>query len=207
MKRMRRPLLLAGTALMAISCSDMPMDGNRPTPGAPEMLRFYVAPPGDVVVYGAELAAYGLNPSSTTGDLWAVNLTQGTSTRMYQWSADPSSDVNSPNAVAFDEANKRMYFSVNPVNNGQGDDIYVFDVVNPTLAPVKIGSVGQRAYSADFYAGSLYYVANGTSDLWKVNFGPTGLVTGEVKECPTFRAQANLLFGDIPSGTASSMAA
>jgi uncharacterized repeat protein (TIGR01451 family) len=188
-------------ALLAASCSDMPTEGTRaevPNSG----LNFYVAPVGDEVVYGTE-------QGNGKGDLWAVNLSTGARHLMYDW-RDPSGDNNSPNSVAFDAANQRMYFSVNTSNvppfNGTEDRLYMFNVSTPATAPARVGILARSAYSADIYQGSYYYVANRTADLVKVILDPaTGSMVSESTVCGNFRVNGTmprptsteLFFGDI----------
>jgi hypothetical protein len=201
----RKTLLLLPLALLAASCSDFPT-GSTAGPAAPGRLSFYVAPPGDVVVYGTEWAT-AAKPNA--GDLWAVNLSQGTTHLMYDW-PDPSGDRNSPNAVAFDAANGRMYFSVNTSENFNGtsgteDKLYLFDVANPTVEPLLVGTLPQTAYSADFSGGSYYYVPNVMAKLIRVDFDAAGYPTGATTLCTSFRRpdlgetnrENRLYFGDI----------
>jgi hypothetical protein len=193
-------------ALLVASCGDMPTEGpGRAAPGSG--LNFYVAPAGDVVVYGTEVGA-------NMGDLWAVNLTAGTTHLMYTWT-DPSGDNNSPNAVAFDAVNQRMYFSVNDSDgspfSGTPDKLYMFDVTgslatgSPGAEPVLVGTLPRTAYAADFYGGSYYYIPNVTADLIRVNFKADGHVDPDnppTTVCPNFRTSgtpsgSRLFFGDI----------
>jgi hypothetical protein len=192
-------------ALLVASCTDMPTEAPRAAPGSG--LSFYVAPAGDVVVYGTEVGA-------NMGDLWAVNLTAGTTHLMYTWT-DPSGDNNSPNAVAFDAVNQRMYFSVNDSDgspfSGTPDKLYMFDVTgslatgSPGAEPVLVGTLPRTAYAADFYGGSYYYIPNVTADLIRVNFKADGHVDPDnppTTVCPNFRTSgtpsgSRLFFGDI----------
>jgi hypothetical protein len=185
-------------AMLLASCADLPTET---APGAalpaPSGLSFYAAPAGDVVIYGTGQAERG-------GELWAVNLTQGTTHLM--WSqADPNpGDPNSPNAVAFDAVNGRMYFTVNRSQSAPFpftvDDLFMFNV-NSYAAPVNVGTLARTAYSADFWQGSYYYVPNRTHDLMRVDFNAAGFKTGETAVCPAFRAglpdASELFFGDI----------
>jgi hypothetical protein len=197
---MKRLGTMMPAVLLLAACSDMPTAA--PDLVGPAGLEFYVAPPGDIVVYGTE-------QGSDKGDLWAVNLTQGTTHLMYDW-ADPSGDRNSPNAVAFDAANGRMYFSVNTNDTGGGsagdpDELYMFNVATPAVAPVLVGVLPQTAYSADFYASGYYYIPNVTSDLIRVDFDAAGFPTGATTLCTSFRRpdlagtnrENRLYFGDI----------
>jgi hypothetical protein len=185
-------------AMLLASCGDLPTEtaAGAALP-VPSGLSFYTAPAGDVVVYGTGHATAG-------GELWAVNLTQGTTHLM--WSgADPNpGDTNSPNGVAFDAVNGRLYFTVNTTTSAPFpltvDDLYMFNV-NSYAAPVHVGTIPRTSYSGDFSEGSYYYVPNRTHDLMRVDFDAAGAKTAEVPVCQSFRAglpdAAALFFGDI----------
>jgi hypothetical protein len=185
------------TMLLA-SCADMPTETTSVASLAvPSGLNFYAAPVGDVVIYGTGQDDRG-------GELWAVNLTQGTTHLMWTETDPNPGDRNSPNAVAFDAVNGRMYFTVNRTVTAPFpftvDDLYMFNV-NSYAAPVNVGTVARTAYSADFSNGSYYYVPNRTHDLMRVDFDAAGFKTGEVAVCSSFRAgltdASELFFGDI----------
>jgi hypothetical protein len=185
------------TMLLA-SCADMPTETTSVASLAvPSGLNFYAAPVGDVVIYGTGQDDRG-------GELWAINLTQGTTHLMWTETDPNPGDRNSPNAVAFDAVNGRMYFTVNRTVTAPFpftvDDLYMFNV-NSYAAPVNVGTVARTAYSADFSNGSYYYVPNRTHDLMRVDFDAAGFKTGEVAVCSSFRAgltdASELFFGDI----------
>jgi hypothetical protein len=186
-------------ALVVASCSDLPTDtGHGAAVPVPAGLNFYLAPAGDVVVYGT-------GDNEAGGEIWAVNLTKGSTHLMWNVTDPNTVDNNSPNAVAFDAVNGRMYFTVNtsvvaPLR-GTADDLYFFNVTPPYVAPVKAGTIARTAYSGDFWGGSYYYIPNRTHDLMKVGIDGAGYLTGEVVQCEAFRAgltdAAELFFGDI----------
>jgi hypothetical protein len=187
-------LALAAVVVLAGACQDAEMPTQQMDPAAAGAAAVSVpANPGEVVIYGTEVG-------SNRGDIYGVNLSTGVQVLLHDW-VDPSGDNNSPNGVALDWLNRRLYFSVNTSNTSPypltQDDLYMMSV-EPAGVPVKVGELERTSYSAAFFGGKYYYVPNQTSDLVEVSFNGAGVMTGEVVRCASFRAAgSNLFFGDI----------
>lgn len=137
------------------------------------------------------------------GDLYKVDPTTGEATLVYDYAEDPSSDIFSPNGLAFSEELKRLYFSVDP----DGDDdtgpteIWYFATDGSMTDPLKAGEVSEfPVYNASWYQGEYYYIPNRTDELFKASFDATGTsVTGSTSVCTdvVMGAGTSLAFGDI----------
>lgn len=137
------------------------------------------------------------------GDLYSVDPTTGDATLIYPFAADPSPDVFSPNALAFDGVRERLYFS----NDLDGNDetgptqIWYYPIDGSLTDPVLAGTVDQfPVYNASWYNGEYYFIPNQGEDLYKATFSPDGnTVTGSSLVCADLLTYSNarLAFGDI----------
>ncbi len=119
------------------------------------------------IVYGME---------RYTGDVYAIDLVTGTTTFSFS-SIVPNPGSATPNGLAYDFDNARMYYCNYPTVT----TLYFWDYANnvETLAGVLSHSNG----AADFYGGKYYYIAapSRTDDLYEVSFNPDGTILSEVK--------------------------
>lgn len=139
------------------------------------------------------------------GDLYEINPVDGTLTLLADFEDMAPTDNFSPNGLATDRTNQRLYFSVNNGTGGggendKGSDLYYYDLVGGG-APVMAASFADFAiYSATMdLAGIYYFVDNHTDNLWQVAFDGAGINGSELPKCVGFWGEGGteLNFGDI----------
>lgn len=136
------------------------------------------------------------------GDLYQVDPATGVASIIFDYAADPSGDIFSPNGLAFDEVEERLYFTVDEDGDRTTADneLYYFDIVDG-VAPVLVtgGPVSETpVYNASWYSGEYYFITNNTDDLSKITFNGDGTaITGESVVCTDLVSDLPLQFGDI----------
>lgn len=150
----------------------------------------YFEPTEATYVYGVE---------AVTGDLYEIDVQNGTAnmffdTDMSLFYPAGNPDQYSPNGLAFDNANRRLYFSI---RKGSNSELWFYDFLEKELA--YAGSIqGITIYGAAFGQGHYWYVKNSSDDLWKVGFNPDGTISpSSIQKVADLNNNASFNFGDI----------
>ena len=98
-------------------------------------------------------------------------------------------DSYSPNGLAFDRSNMRLYFAY---AKGGNSVLYFYDLRAKEV--VEAGTVTGIAYGATYGNGYYWYIANNSKDLYRISFHADGKINVKqnVATLPT-----NLYFGDV----------
>jgi len=112
-----------------------------------------------------------------TGDVYEIDILAGTSSLLFEMPTPPGANSASPNGLAFDAENGRIYY----VDYNLGttpDTLYFWDGITQHVA----GQIAQGTVAcADFYDGKYYYIPSGTDDLRAISFNPDGTIATDVK--------------------------
>jgi hypothetical protein len=122
-----------------------------------------------------ESEAFIFGVEQYTGDLWLVDALGGTST-LYADIVDPVPDnINSPNGLAYDSANDRLYYSVMESGSDTSSEIWFWDGATATVK--YAGELPSPIAGATIYDGEYYYIANNSDgDLYKAWFNTDGTI-------------------------------
>lgn len=147
---------------------------------------------------------FGIFDGATNGDgdLYQVDPTTGAATLLYDFASDPSTNVFSPNGLAFDPVREWLYFSLDADGSSASgpEEIYYFDTNGGTPDPVLVGTVDQfPIFNASWHEGEYYFIPNQSDDLWKITFDAAGTsIASSTEVCSDLIAGATgLAFGDI----------
>lgn len=115
---------------------------------------------------------YGVRSSAVTGGpkgLYQIDAVNGTFTLLKQITGG-ASDVNNgigyTNALAFDPAGNKLYFTAPPAVNISPSPLWSYDITTGDLT--KLGDITGSVVGACFYEGAYYYIAENTSVLMKI---------------------------------------
>ena len=120
------------------------------------------------IVYGAE---------RFTGDVYKIDLVMGSSELSFS-SIAPTPGSATPNGLAFDSDNMRMYYC--DYRTGGSRVLYFWDYTAGTEN--QAGTISFENAAADYSNGKYYYIASypATDDLYEVSFNPDGTILSEV---------------------------
>lgn len=120
------------------------------------------------IVYGME---------RYTGDVWKINVPLGTAELSFS-STNPPPTSASPNGLAFDFINMRMYYCDYQAGS-LPRPLYFWDY--ETSSETQAGTLPVENAAADFYNGKYYYIASypGTDDLHEVTLNPDGTIQND----------------------------
>lgn len=131
-----------------------------------------------------------------TGDLYEINVKNGTVHRFYDtdMSVLAPTDPHSPNGLAYDNNNHRLYFSI---IKGRDSQLWFYDLVEKEL--VYSGQQNNvTIYGGTYGMGYYWYLNNGTDALYRVAFDPEGKVlTSEFIKNITGDEAKKFNFGDV----------
>jgi len=140
-----------------------------------------------------EAIVYGVERGS--GDLYQVDVVGATATLIADITDPAPGNVNSPNGLAYDAGNGRLYFSAYEDENATEVDLYFWD---GGPAAVLAGTVPGIVAGATFHNGAYWYVKNATDDLYKVTFNLDGSVASAFAVATDFTGNVDCFrFGDI----------
>lgn len=151
---------------------------------------------GTLLIEANSSLIYGVE--QTTGDLFEIDPTTGIKHRIYETPNFSGTNINSPNGLAYDNKNHRLYFAVydsdeDPAKNSM---LYFYDFDgNHHEAGLVEGIVAGACYGRGYF----WYIKNETDDLYKVSFDP---VNGEVDQViPAYESftdgEKTFRFGDV----------
>jgi hypothetical protein len=146
------------------------------------------------LVYGIDR---GEEVPGDRGKIYLVNMATGDYQEVGQIPSTVLStavNLNTPNGFAYDQANKRLYYSVITTS---GSELYFYDLGSDTN--IYAGSIVGNSPGASFYNGKYYYIDNNTDDLYIYEFDGNGLITGSPTTITGISGGLNrsLNFGDI----------
>lgn len=136
-------------------------------------------PAGAVYIYGVEQG---------TGHLYEINVETGVSYKLYNTPNYAPNNMNSPNGLAFDNPNRRLYFAVYQSSAAPESKLYFYDFREKEL--VYAGKVDGVVAGATYGLGYFWYIKNVTDELYRINFKPDG----------TFGEEDNEFFAAITEG-------
>lgn len=150
--------------------------------GSYAIFSHYFDPGKNIFLYGV------IEKQDNTSGLYEINIQTGEANLIFDIDAK-GYDTYSPNGLAFDKANKRLYYSMVKSNKS---DLYFYDF--KTKERVKSGTIDGLVYCATFYNGSYWYIKNNTDNVVEVKFDSNGYVS-VVKEIKDITGDLNKKFG------------
>lgn len=147
--------------------------------GSSSITSQYFDPSDGVFVYGV---------AGGTGDLYEVDIQNQTENKIYANTNSYSGFY--PNALAFDDANDRLYFAANR------NKLWYYDFsANQLVDAGAFTHTGNSdVYAATFGGGYYWYVPNGTGNLYQVSLDSNGLIESSTV---TPMTTSSLAFGDV----------
>jgi len=128
---------------------------------------------------------YGLRTppgaAADTAEIYEIDTSDGSTTLITTF-AMAGANKSSPNGLAFDAANNRLYFATrgNHPSPGPKKTLFFIDLDDPTYTVVPAGTLAGDPTDGCFYQGAYYYIGADTDNLYMVTLdGTTGAVTGE----------------------------
>ncbi len=123
--------------------------------------------------------------------LYVVDLREGEAIHVAD-TVGSSTSPSSPNGIAFDPDNRRLYYAVDPDVGTTGNpvELWFYDLADGQQ--VLAGQLQQQAAGAGWYDGRYWYLHNETDDLYAVSFAPDGTVAA---------GGETLVYGDLTGGT------
>lgn len=114
-----------------------------------------------------------------TGDVYKINVITGVAELSFSSVAPPATSI-SPNGLAYDGINKRMYYCDYRTGSSPRP-LYFWDY--NTSAEIQAGTLPVENAAADFYNGKYYYISSypGTDDLYEVTFNSNGTILNNIK--------------------------
>lgn len=145
----------------------------------------YFDPDAATYVYGVE---------NKTGNLFEIDVKNKQFNMIYETDMDELGDDQfSPNGLAFDNDNRRLYFSIQKDSNSQ---LWFYDFKQQQL--LKAGTEnGRKSYGATFGNGYYYYMDNGTDKLYKVGFDSNGEISSSELVAAITGGTKSYNFGDV----------
>jgi len=137
---------------------------------------------------------YGM--ARNTGEVWGIDVVNGTAWEEFGSIAPPPTSA-SPNGLAYDGVNERMYYCNYKVG-GDPRELYFWDY--STRTEILAGPIGFENAAADFYSGKYYYVSSlpATDDLYEVILNPDGTILSNLIKADMSGNAHNWTFsGDI----------
>jgi sugar lactone lactonase YvrE len=125
-----------------------------------------------------------------TGEIWQINPIDGSPTLVFTAPIPPNRSSSSPNGLAYDSDNNRLYYTQYPGTA----QLYFYDGTIQQSAGALTGVIA----CADFYAGKYYYISSATDDLYEVTFDANGFKASDTKIADiTSNAHSWTFDGDI----------
>ncbi len=117
---------------------------------------------------------YGTVGDGKNGSLWQITVSGGTIIEETELISFPlTGDGFSPNGLALDKENNRLYFAVNNPNPSTNADLYFYDFggddPDVNIHPVAPGGLRGKIYAATWGAGLYWYIPNQSSDMRTVD--------------------------------------
>jgi len=108
-------------------------------------------------------------------ELYAVNPEALTASLITETGGDPGFS-STPNGLAFDPENLRLYYSINDEPN-TGSELWFYDVISGSNT--NAGTIAGEAAGAAWYDGAYWYIPNEKDNLNSVSIDPDGDVEDE----------------------------
>jgi hypothetical protein len=138
------------------------------------------------VLYGVE---------QTSADLYEIDVPSGIETKI-TGTGSTTANINSPNGLAYDSVNRRLYFGDYGPENAATTPLYFYDVAAATV--VSAGTVEGITAGAAFGKGAYWYIKNGTDDLYNITFNADGTVaTNQLLKADVTGSSSFFRFGDL----------
>lgn len=142
--------------------------------GSSAVYSHYFNPDENIYLYGAKQKDNG-DPVS---GLYEINMTTGDAHMFYEFV--PGGNDYSPNALAFDKVNKRLYFTI---IGGSNSTLWFYDFSSKKLVQAsETNELKGLVYGASFWNNCFWYIKNGSDDLYAVSLNPDGTVDNVEKE-------------------------
>lgn len=151
---------------------------------------------------GSPVNTGGLVFGTLQGDptaLYRIDLNTNTASQIAVPTAGAPANPNSPNGLAYDPDNARLYFSVTA---SQGDlnpsQIWFYDFGTGTFTNAGDAEAPTTVAGAGWYNGKYWYIENQTDDLRAISFYPDGTIASEALIYEDLTGSARIYrFGDI----------
>jgi predicted ribosomally synthesized peptide with SipW-like signal peptide len=149
---------------------------------------FDPSPEGAVYLYGAREKADGKS------GLYEINMKTGEAHMFYEIDMNKiGGDTYSPNGIAFDKENKRLYFAI---INGEKSTLWFYDFSKKELVQSSAkNDLPGRVYGASFWNNRFWYIKNDSDELYSISFHPDG--TMKESNIIDDISNKNYNFGDI----------
>jgi predicted ribosomally synthesized peptide with SipW-like signal peptide len=137
---------------------------------------------GTVLVEANTAMVFGVERE--TGHLYEIDIATGAKYKIYETPPPLANDIKSPNGLAYDNRNQRLYFAVHESGDLSNNSIlyfYDFATKSHSLAGATTAeaTVEGIVAGACFGRGYFWYIKNQSDDLYKVRFDAT---TGYIEE-------------------------
>lgn len=145
--------------------------------------------------FDPDVATYVYGVEQVTGDIYEVDVKNGIANKLKDIPNLSPNNQNSPNGLAFDDDNRRLYFSVYGSEAISKSDIWFYDFLESKL--YKAGSVNAVIAGAAFGNGYMWYIKNDTDELYKIEFDSDGKNPIEILVDSITNGDKAFRFGDI----------
>lgn len=149
------------------------------------------------ILFGA-----GIGDEGGVEVLYRLDTDAGNADPVCVFDSKAPDNPNSPNGLAFDATNQRLYFSINQqTGDGSSSELWFCDL--NTGQTFAAGTLAGQAAGATFdqAAGRYLYILNGSDDLSAVSLNPDGTIAtnGEFLLAPDFSGADDIVFrgGDL----------
>lgn len=146
--------------------------------------------------YDPDSATYVYGVEYQTGNLYEIDVENKHFNIIYETDKDEleGGDQYSPNGLAFDNDNRRLYFSI---YEGSNSELWFYDFKQQKLLEAGTED-GVKIYGATFGNGYYWYIDNGTDKLYKVGFDSDGKKSSsELVAAITGDYEKSFNFGDV----------
>ena len=139
---------------------------------------------------------YGVAGDGRTGGLYQITVTDEdlVEEELIALENVGGFDGFSPNGLAYDEENHRLYYAVTTSNTSA--NLYFYNLEEDTITLAGEDLPG-RIYGATFGAEKYWYTVNGTDDMYTVSFEPDGTMDEVIIYEENFAGGKSFNFGDI----------
>lgn len=143
-------------------------------------------------------AVYVFGVESQSGHIYRINVPNQAAVKIYETPSLAPGNPNSPNGLAFDKINHRLYFGVYNSESASSSKLYFYDTLNGVLSSADPTPVPGILAGATFGQGYYWFIKNDTDDLYKISFNPDGTINQIIPVAMGFTGGTkSFRFGDV----------
>lgn len=137
--------------------------------GSSAVYSHYFNPNGNIYLYGAKQKD---DKYDTKSGLYEINMSTGEAHMFHEF--EPGGNEYSPNGLAFDKENKRLYYAI---INGNKSTLWFYDFSKKEVVQSSNNNqLEGLVYGASFWNNRFWYIANGDT-LYSIDFESDGTVS------------------------------